>query len=77
MKEYTVVREFWRHGALQKVGAAISMLETEAKYLKHALAEKVAEVEKKVEVAVKRGRAPKANAAVVVEAPADGDHNVN
>jgi hypothetical protein len=77
MKDYTVIREFWRNGMLQQVGKVIRMAEKEAKYLAHALEDKAIEVEQKVEAAVKSVRAPKPAAAVVVEAPADGDKSVN
>jgi hypothetical protein len=74
MKEYTVIREFWRKGILQPVGSVISMLESEAKYLAHALEHKAVEVEKKIEATVTKVRAPKASTVAVVEAPANGEH---
>ena len=77
MKDYTVAREFWRRGVLQPIGEVLRLTKAEAKYLAHALEEKAAEVEHKVEAAVKRVRAPRTSTAVVVEAPADGDDPVN
>lgn len=84
MKEYTVIREFWRKGILQPVGAVISMHESEAKYLGHALeagakkaeAEQEAvkvEVEEVKEAPAVSHRKRKHQGAVVTEAPADGD----
>lgn len=74
MKEYTVVRDFWRKGILQTAGSVISMVEAEAKYLMHALEEKAVEVEQKVESAVKKARAAvKPMTVAVSEAPADGE----
>lgn len=79
MKDYTVIREFWRNGLVQEVGAVIRMAEKEAKYLAHALEAKAVEVEEQVEAAVeavsKRFRKP--STAVVVEASANGDQPVN
>ena len=45
MKQYTVIREFWRNGVVQPVGKVITMVEAEAKYIGHAVKEKVAEVQ--------------------------------
>lgn len=73
MKEYTVIRDFWRKGILQPAGSVISMFESEAKYLAHALEEKAVEVEQKVEAAVRKLRAPKALSVAVAEAPVDGE----
>jgi hypothetical protein len=76
MKEYIVIRGFWRKGILQPAGSVITMLKTEAKYLAHALEEKAVEVEQKVEAAVKKAvRVPKALTVAVAEAPADGEQS--
>ena len=69
MKQYTVIREFWRNGIVQPVGKVITMVEAEAKYIAHAVEEKVAEVQ----AAVKKAEAPKPAATVAAtEAPANG-----
>lgn len=73
MKDYTVVRDFWRNGILQPAGKVLRLAASEAKYLAHAVEEAAAEVEQKVETAVKRVRGQKPLAVAVVEAPADGD----
>ncbi|WP_316196572.1 hypothetical protein [Bradyrhizobium sp. SZCCHNS3053] len=77
MKDYTVVREFWRHGILQPVGKVLRMLEAEAKYLSHALEERAVEVEREVKTAFKRVREPKPSTVAVTEAPADGNDASN
>ncbi len=73
MKAYTVVKEIWRNGIRQEIGSVIHMVESEAKYLAHALEEKVADVEAKAVVAVKKVVAQKAPGVAVSEAPANGE----
>ncbi|MGC0389302.1 hypothetical protein [Bradyrhizobium sp. USDA 241] len=75
MKAYTVIRSFFRNGIEQEVGAVIYAVEKEVKYLKHAVAEKVAEVAQKVEAAVAPVEPAPALGAEVTETPADGDVN--
>ena len=73
MKSYTVLTDFWRNGLLQKAGEAISMIEAEAKYLKHVLEEGVAKVEQEVSTVVKRAGSPKKQGVAVTEASPNGD----
>jgi hypothetical protein len=77
MKQYTVIRDFWRNGILQTAGSLISMIENEAKYLAHVIEEKVEEVEAKVVAVVQKARAPKPAGVAVAEAPANGDQHLN
>jgi len=76
MKEYIVIREIWRKGILQPVGTLLRLAAVEAKYLAHALEEKVTEVEQAVEAIVKQVRTSNAPlTASVTEAPADGEQH--
>ena len=73
MKDYTVIREIWRKGILQPVGTVLRLAAVEAKYLAHALEEKVTEVEQAAEAVVKQVRTSNAPlTASVTEVPSDG-----
>ncbi|WP_316207395.1 hypothetical protein [Bradyrhizobium sp. SZCCHNR3118] len=74
MKEFTVIKDFWRNGILQPAGKVIRMVEAEAKYLGHVVQEGVKAVEAEVAKDVAAVKS-KVQGAVVTEAPQDGASN--
>lgn len=76
MKDYTVIKDFWRNGILQPAGKVIRMVEAEVKYLGHVVQEGVAAVEAEVkkEVAAVASKT-QPQGATVTEAPANGASN--
>ncbi|WP_315729803.1 hypothetical protein [Bradyrhizobium sp. SZCCHNRI2010] len=82
MKTYDVIKDIWRNGVLVRAGSVITAVESEVKYLKHAVQEKVAKVEvvaAKVEAAAAKvvtdvkAAETKVLGAITSEAPANGN----